>query len=32
MQLLDSAPKVDEAHVAALVCFLVAIYDQTAIF
>jgi len=32
MQFLDSAPKVDEAHVAALVCFVVAVYDQAAIF
>jgi len=32
LQFLDGAPTVDEAHVADLVCFLVAIYDQAAIF
>jgi len=32
LQFLDGAPTVDEAHVAALVCFLVAIYDQAAMF
>jgi len=32
LQFLDGAPTVEEAHVAALVCFLVAIYDQAAIF
>jgi len=32
LQFLDGAPTVDKAHVADLVCFLAAIYDQAAIF